>query len=76
YSFTPRVKAELVQQFSFNIVTGKTASSQQICQQVNEACDTHLSDRSIRLHMNKLGLPEIKESLLKMVEEFKKNSPD
>jgi len=76
YSFTAEVKAELIQQFSFNVITGKTISSQQLCQQVNEACRTHITDRSIRLHMKKLGLPTIRSSLLKMVNDFKKNSPN
>lgn len=76
YCFTAEVKAELIQQFSFNVVTGKNTSSQQLCQQVNEACSTHITDRSVRLHMKKLGLPTIKNSLLKMVDDFKKNSPN
>jgi transposase len=76
YSFTAEVKAELIQQFSFNVITGKTVSSQQLCQQVNEACSTHITDRSIRLHMKKLGLSTIRRSLFKMVDDFKKNSPN
>jgi hypothetical protein len=76
YSFTAEIKAELIQQFSFNVITGKTTSSQQLCQQVNEACSTHITDRSIRLHMKKLALSTIKSSLFEMVDDFKKKSPN
>ena len=75
YSVTAEVKAELVQQFAFNTITGKSTSSEQLCRQVNEACGTTVTDRSLRLHINKLGLAKIKQSLFKMVDEFKKNSP-
>jgi len=75
YHFNTKVKAELIQQFSFNVATGKNASSKQLCQQVNEACGTDITDRTIRLYMNKFGLSEIKESLFDMLAEFKKNSP-
>ena len=74
YHFNTDVKAELIQQFSFNIATGKNASSKQLCQQVNEACGTDVTDRTIRLYMNKFGLPKIKKSLFDMLTEFKKNS--
>ena len=74
YAVTAEVKAELIQQFAFNAITGKATSSQQLCQQVNEACGSDITDRSLRLHINKLGLSTIKRSLCKMVEEFKKNS--
>ena len=76
YNFTPEIKAELIQQFTFNVITGKSASSKHLCEQVNEACDSQVSDRSIRLYMNKLGLSGIKKSLFEMLEDFKKNSPD
>ena len=76
YNFTTEVKAELIQQFAFNVVTGKSTSSKHLCQQVNDVCNTQVSDRSIRLYMNKLGLSGIKKSLFEMLEDFKKNSPN
>ena len=76
YAVTAEIKAELIQQFAFNAITGKATSSQQLCQQVNEACGSDITDRSLRLHINKLGLSTIKNSLCKMVDEFKKNSRD
>ena len=76
YNFTTEVKAELIQQFTFNVATGKSSSSKHLCQQVNEVCNTQVSDRSVRLYMNKLGLSGIKNSLFEMLEDFKKNSRD
>lgn len=73
YNVTTDVKAELIQQFAFNVVTGKPTSSHQLCQQVNGACGTSVTDRSIRIHISKLGLKTIKKSLFSMVDDFKKN---
>jgi transposase len=72
YNVTTDVKAELIQQFAFNVVTGKPTSSHQLCQQVNGACGTSITDRSIRIHISKLGLKAIKKSLFSMVDDFKK----
>lgn len=74
YQFSEAVKAELIQQFAFNVITGNNAGSTQLCQQVNKACETSVSDRSVRLYMNKLGLNKIKQSLFDMVAESKKNT--
>jgi len=75
YLFSPEIKAELVQQFAANAVTGKPISSRIISEQLNKRCDLNLPDRSIRLHMKKLGLPQIAKSLPDLVETLKK-TPD
>ena len=74
HRFTPEVKAELIQQVAANAVTGKPTSSRVISKQINERCNLTLPDRSIRLHMKKLGLPKISKSLPALVQAFKKNS--
>lgn len=72
YRFTPEVKAELVQQFTAHAITGKPTSSHVISEQLSQRCDIHLSARSIRFHVNKLGLSQIKKSLPDLVETLKK----
>ncbi|MFQ5866097.1 MAG: hypothetical protein ACE5IW_12805 [bacterium] len=72
YRFTPEIKAELIQQVAANAITGKPTSSRVISEQINERCNLTLPDRSIRLHMKKLGLPKISESLPTIVEDLKK----
>lgn len=72
HRFTPEVKAELIQQVAANAVTGKPTSSHVISKQINERCNLTLPDRSIRLHMKKLGLPKISKSLPTLVEALKK----
>jgi hypothetical protein len=74
YLFLPEIKAELVQQFTANVITGRPTSSQVISEHINKRCNLTLSDRSIRLHMEKLGLSEIKKSLPELVETLKKTS--
>ena len=76
YRFTPEIKAELIQQVAANAITGKPTSSRVISEQINERCNLKLPDRSIRLHMKKLGLPKIASSLPVLVDTLKKNSLD
>ncbi len=72
YRFTPEIKGELIQQVAANAVTGKPTSSRIISEQINKRCNLNLPDRSVRLHMQKLGLPKISKSLPTLVEALKK----
>lgn len=72
YRFTPEIKAELIQQVAANSITGKPTSSRVISEQIHQRCNVPLPDRSIRFHMEKLGLPKISKSLPALVESLKK----
>jgi hypothetical protein len=74
YLFSPETKAELVLQFAANAVTGRSTSSGVITEQLNKECKIAVSDRSVRSHMAKLGLPKIAKSLPALVERLKKTS--
>ena len=63
YRFTPEVKAELIQQFVLDVVVEGRTTSMQLSERLLERCQFVLSDRSIRYHMKKLGLNDIKRSL-------------
>ena len=76
YRFTPQIKAEIVQQFAANAISGTRTSSTMIAEQIARRCGLHLSDRSLRLHMNKLGLSYIVHSLPQLVETVKKTLQD
>ena len=67
------VKAELIQTFAARAVTGHSISSQALTDVINDAQKTTISSRTIRWHMNKLGLMKIKKTLPKLVETLKKN---
>ena len=72
YRFTSEIKAELIQQVAANAITGKPTSSRAVSEQINQRCNLVLPDRSVRLHMKKLGLPKISKSLPTLVEDLKK----
>jgi uncharacterized protein YwlG (UPF0340 family) len=74
YLFSAEIKAELVQQFAANAVTKRPTTSRVISEQINKKCGLSLPDRSVRLHMKKLGLPTISKSLPALVEDLKKSS--
>jgi hypothetical protein len=76
YQFSPEIKAELIQQFAANAITGKPTSSRAISEQINKQCKAHFSDRSVRLHMQKLGLPQIAKSLPALIDTLKKTPLD
>ncbi|OGM11803.1 hypothetical protein A2Z22_02465 [Candidatus Woesebacteria bacterium RBG_16_34_12] len=72
YAYTPDIKAEMIKQFTVNVVTGGSLSSKDISKQLNDKHDLRLSDRSVRFHMNKLGLHKIAKSLSIEIENLKK----
>ena len=76
YRFTPQIKAEIVQQFAANAISGAKTSSTTIAEQIAQRCGVRLSDRSLRLHMHKLGLSYIVQSLPQLVETLKKTPRD
>jgi hypothetical protein len=72
YRFLPEMKGELIQQFVLDIsVSGKT-SGRLLSEHLKKRCGITLSERSIRVHMNKLGLSKIKNTLPKLIESLKK----
>lgn len=74
YTYTPEIKAEVIKQFAVNVVTGGSISSKNISKQLNDKHSLRLSDRSVRFHMNKLGLLKIAKSLSVEIENLKKTS--
>lgn len=68
------VKAELIQHFAARLMTGHSTSSQAIAELINDTQELTISARTIRWHMNKLGLMKIKKTLPGLVETLKKTS--
>jgi gamma-glutamyl-gamma-aminobutyrate hydrolase PuuD len=65
-------KAEIIRQFAARAVTGHSIASDVLTEMVNNQTQTTLSSRTVRWHMNKLGLTSIKNTLPELVEELKK----
>lgn len=74
YLFTSEVKSELVQQFVVNALSGWPTSGQAIAEELQQRCEIEVSERSVRLYLNKLGLPKLKESLPALLADQKKRS--
>lgn len=74
YVFKPEVKAELIQQCSVNAIAGKSTSSEVLAADLKQRCGLDLSDRSIRFHIQKLGLKKLYKTLPEILEALKKNS--
>ena len=76
YRFTAEVKAELIQQFVLDIVTEGRASGRSLSEHLLSRCELHLSERSVRDQLGKLGLSRIKESLPNLLSGLKKTPED
>jgi len=74
HTYTADIKAEIIKKFTVNAITGNSISSQTISNQLNDEYNLKLSDRSVRLHIQKLGLHKIAKSLIIEVSSLKKNS--
>lgn len=68
------VKAELIKHFAARAVTGYSTSSQALTGIINDTKKTTISPRTVRWHMNKLGLMKIKKTLPELVKILKKTS--
>lgn len=76
YIFTPEVKAQLIQIFTINSLTGKKTSGKAIGEKLEAMYETKFSERSVRFHMSKLGLRQIKNTLPVQYELEKKTGND
>lgn len=74
YRVTPEVKAELIQQYVVNLQTEGRTSSEKLKDDLNNRCNIEIASRTIRLHVAKLGLPLIRDSLPQLLSEVKKTS--
>ena len=76
YRVGPKQKAEIIEQFAARAITGHSTSSAVLADAVNEKGRFSLSDRTVRLHMNKLGLRAIQETLPALIDTLKKTPDD
>jgi hypothetical protein len=76
YRVGPEQKAEIIQQLAARAVTGHSASSAVLAEQVNERTGAGLSARTVRWHIGNLGLANIRNTLPQLVEALKKTPAD
>lgn len=74
YRITPDVKGELITQVAAHAMSGEGMSSAAITASLNDRRGWRLAERTVRLHMQKLGLARIGAQLPKLVEGIKKGS--
>ena len=76
FRFGASAKAALIQNFAARAVTGHSVSSQALAEIINKGSQQTsviVSPRTVRWHMNKLGLMSIKKALPELVNSLKKN---
>ncbi len=76
YRVGPQQKAEIIQQLVARTVTGHSTSSDVLAARVNERTQTGLSARTVRWHIQHLGLANIRNTLPQLVEALKKTPTD
>lgn len=63
YRITPEVKAELVQQFTIDIISRGKTSGEAISRELRERCHITIPARTVRYHLGRMGLPKLKSLL-------------
>lgn len=74
YRITTEIKAELVQQFTLDIITRGKTSGETISTELKERCHIDIPARTVRYHLSQMGLPKIKNSLPQLIAALKKTS--
>lgn len=74
YRVTPDRKAELIQQFVLNLSASASTSCARLSKDLKERCKVELNPRTIGIHLAKLGLPEIRNTLAESLQTVKKTS--
>lgn len=72
YKFTSGIKGELIQQFVANVASGKKSSSKALSEDLKKRCNLDLSSRTVRYHIEKLGLSKIRKTLPNLITALKK----
>jgi len=74
YRITPEVKAELIQQFTADIISRGKTSGDSISEELQARCQITIPARTVRYHLTRMGLMGIKHSLPELIATAKKNS--
>jgi len=72
YRVTSEIKAELIQQFAFELITAGRTSGHTIAEGLKERCGIRVSARTVRHHLAEMGLSKIRYSLPQLVGAVKK----
>ncbi len=76
YRFTPNVKSQLILQFILDLASEGKTSGRLLSEHIKERSELELSERSIRYHVEQLGLKEIKKEVSACLTNLKKILPD
>lgn len=74
YLVGPEQKAEIIQHLAARAITGQSTSSNVLAEVVKAQTGARVSARTVRWHIQKLGLTHIKMTLSRLVETVKKKS--
>jgi hypothetical protein len=74
YRITADIKAELIQQFTVDVIAHGNTSGQAISEELQERCQITIPARTVRHHLARMGLPSIKHSLPELLAAVKKTS--
>jgi hypothetical protein len=69
----PEVKAELIGHFAARVVTGHSCSSDALAGMINQELQITVSARTVRWHVQRLGLRDLRQRLPQLIEAQKKS---
>lgn len=74
YRVDPKLKGQMIVQFVLELAENGRTSSAAVARRLEQDCSENVPDRTIRHHLNRLGLSNMKESLIAGLQIAKKNS--
>jgi transposase len=72
YRVPPEAKAELIQQFAIDVITSGRTSGSKISDELKQRCNITIAPRTVRYHLDRMGMGKIKKSLPQLVSAEKK----
>lgn len=76
YRVGPELKGQMIVQFVLELAECGRASSETVARRLEQSCDEHLSERTVRHHLSRLGLTRVRELLTTGLRDIKRGSGD
>lgn len=74
YRFGPELKGRMILQFVLELAESGRASGSAVARRLGQECDERVSERTVRHHLNRMGLTSIKEQLTTGLRDLKRGS--
>lgn len=76
YRVDPELKGQMIVEFVLELAESGRASSAAVARRLGLSIDERVSERTVRYHLNRMGLSQVRESLIAGLRDLKRGSAD